>query len=78
MKLLIALAVLILGVWLWRTHRQPPSEGQAPVPGKPKSEPLPHEMVACRACAMHIPAAEAIVGKLGSYCCAEHMNQSEP
>ncbi|MBK9575066.1 MAG: hypothetical protein IPO43_21440 [Rhodoferax sp.] len=77
MKLLIYVAVLILGVWLWRAHRQPPSKGQPPVPGKSKSGALPHEMVACRACAMHIPAAEAVVGKLGSYCCAEHMNHSE-
>lgn len=77
MKFLITLGVLILGIWLWRAQRTPPSAGQ-PMPGKAKSEALPQEMVACRQCAMHIPAAEAVVGKLGSYCCAEHLNRSEP
>lgn len=77
MKFLIALAVLIFGVWLWRTQRTPPEAGQS-LRGKAKSEALPQEMVRCRQCAMHVPAAEAVVGKLGSYCSVEHLNRSEP
>ncbi len=77
MKLLIALAVLAVGVWLWRTRRTPP-EADRSVRGKAKSEALPQEMVRCHNCAMHVPAAEAVVGKLGSYCSVEHLNRSEP
>lgn len=77
MKLLIALAVLAVGVWLWRTQRTPP-EADRSVRGKAKSESLPQEMVRCHRCAMHVPAAEAVVGKLGSYCSVEHLNRSEP
>ncbi len=76
MKLLIALAVLVVGVWLWRSQRTPP-EADRSVRGKTKSESLPQEMVRCHTCAMHVPAAEAVVGKLGSYCSVEHLNRSE-
>jgi uncharacterized protein len=34
-------------------------------------------MVRCRHCGMHIPGNEAISGKLGSYCSAEHLRISE-
>ena len=77
MKFLIALGVVIFGVWLWRTQRTPPQAGQ-PIRGKDKSESLPQEMVRCHQCAMHVPASEAVVGKLGSYCSIEHLNRSEP
>lgn len=77
MKFLIALGVLILGVWLWRTHRTPPQAGE-PLQGAKKAESLPQEMVRCHQCAVHIPAAEAVAGKLGNYCSAEHLSRSEP
>jgi len=27
---------------------------------------------------MHLPAAEAVLGKQGNYCCTEHLKLSEP
>lgn len=77
MKLLTILAVLCLGVWLWRAQRRPTIKDQTPEPGPTQSEQAPHEMVACRACAVHIPAGEAHVGRLGSYCSADHLKRSE-
>lgn len=77
MKFLIALGVLVFGVWLWRTQRTRPQAGE-PLQSAKKAESLPQEMVRCHQCAVHIPAAEAVVGKLGSYCSIDHLNHSEP
>lgn len=75
MKVLLILVVLLLGLWLWRSNRQTkPNPGAAPDPAAAK----PLAMVRCSVCAVHIPAADAVPGKLGSYCSADHLHRAEP
>jgi len=69
----LLLLLVLAGVWLWRSR--PASLGQRPTP--PQSPPT-LDTVACSLCAVHIPRAEAVQGKRGSYCCPEHLRQAEP
>lgn len=73
MKVLLILAVVLIGVWLLRNRQGPSASGSTNRPVEPK----PQDMVRCRHCGMHIPGNEAIAGKQGSYCCAEHQRLSE-
>lgn len=77
MRFLLILGVLIFAVWLWRSQRNTP-EDRTPAPRQPQTGALPQEMIRCRQCGVHLPAAEAAIGKLGHYCCAEHLKLSEP
>jgi len=72
---LLALVVLVvLVVLLWRNRwSRPVQRKQTPPP--PSSQ--PQEMVACAQCGVLLPSSEGVVGKTGTYCCAEHMNASE-
>jgi uncharacterized protein len=74
MKLLLVLLVVLVGVWLWRTNRQsdPKLKRQTP-----KAAPKPLDMVRCALCSIHVPSAEAIQGKKGLYCCADHRQRAE-
>ncbi len=71
--LLVLFAVLLL-IWLWRSNRQ---AGPGDVPSR-KVTPDPQPMVGCSLCSVHVPAAEAVHGKSGAYCCAEHRRRAEP
>lgn len=71
---LIALALLAL-IWLWRSWRQDKPASKSPQ--TPSAAP-PQEMVRCTLCALHLPAADAVAGNKGSYCCAEHRQRAEP
>jgi len=73
-KALLMLAVLLAAVWLWRQR----SSQTAVNPPPQAKTPVPQDMLRCRQCGMHIPGTEAITGRQGSYCCAEHLRQSEP
>ena len=75
MKFLLVLAVVLVGVWLWRSNRQ---TGQKLNRQQPKATPEPLEMVRCALCAVHVPAAEAVQGKNGVYCSADHRHHAEP
>jgi uncharacterized protein len=76
MKMLLLLAALALGLWLWRSGRGAASSHSQP---KPSAKPAPkaQEMIPCTLCQMHVPQAEAIAGKQGSYCCEQHRRQAE-
>lgn len=75
MKLLLILGVLLLVVWLWRSRRHD-------APGRdPASRPTaagPQEMIRCALCSVHVPGADAIEGKNGWYCSADHRQRAEP
>ena len=74
MKVLLILVVLLLGLWLWRSNRQiKPKPG--PAPDRAASKPA--AMVRCSVCALHIPVADALEGKLGSYCSVDHLHRAE-
>lgn len=80
MKYLIVLAVLAVAFWIWRSNRVG-SQSQ-PVPKTTKAEPgsasTPVQtMLQCAHCGVHLPASDAVAGKQGRYCSAEHRAQLE-
>ncbi len=68
MKYLLVLAVVLAGVWLWRSRR---SQDLPPSRERPLSQ--PGLMVSCRHCGVHLPASEAISDAQGHYCSVEHL-----
>ena len=74
MKLLLVIAVVLFGVWFWRSNRaaNPKPERQKPQTGK-----APLETVGCALCSVHISTADAVPGKKGFYCCPEHRQRAE-
>ncbi len=74
MKLILLVFVILLGVWLWRSSRPTlPRAG----PSKTGTEAQPLDMVSCAFCSVHLPAAEAVQGKQGVYCSADHLARAE-
>jgi uncharacterized protein len=76
MKYLLVLAVVLLAFWIWRNNRikdaTPP-----PSPRKPAALRQPTPMVACLDCGTHLPESEAVKGRQGAYCSAEHRRRHE-
>ncbi len=72
MKFLLLLVVVLVAAWAWRANR--PLE--APKKHKP-TEPQPQDMVSCARCGVHFPKADAVAGRDGLYCCAEHRQHAE-
>lgn len=74
MKYLLVLLLLAVVVWRWRqagavrtTQRVPPRA------------PTTTTMVACKHCAVHLPASDAVPGRNGSfYCSPQHRQLQEP
>jgi len=77
MKLLVLVAALFVGVWLWRSGRFTGTKS-APRRPPPASEARQVEMVRCLHCSVHLPMAEAVQGRLGPYCNGEHRQLAEP
>jgi uncharacterized protein len=73
MKFLLVLAVVLFGVWLFRSGRQDKVTRQKP-PVNPSD---PQEMVSCQLCAVHVPKSDAVPGRNGLYCSAEHRQRAE-
>jgi uncharacterized protein len=79
MKYLLVLAVVAVAFWIWRNNRQN-AQADKKVPfTKDKTSKLaqPQPMLQCAACGVHLPAADAIAGRRGSYCSAAHQKQLE-
>lgn len=74
MRFFLILAVVLAGIWLWRSSRPKPPLLKRPQDKNP-SEPV--TMICCAQCAVHIPSAQAIQGTRGSYCCLDHLHQAE-
>ena len=75
MKFLLLLAVILIGLWVWRSSRR----SRTPPPGGPGTEaPRAIEMVRCDLCGIHCPKLDALPGKRGVYCTAQHRSQAEP
>ena len=47
-------------------------------PKPPPAVQAPAEMVVCHHCGLHLPAADAVTGSLGTYCSADHLRRHEP
>jgi uncharacterized protein len=74
MKYLLVLAVVMLAFWIWRNNRI--NDAASP---RPKRAALrkPTPMVACLDCGTHVPESEAVKGRQGAYCNAEHRRRHE-
>ena len=75
MKYLLVLAVVMVAVWIWRHNRL--NEDAAPAVRRQPRLREPTRMVACRDCGTHLPEDEAVVGRQGVYCSAEHRRRHE-
>ena len=79
MKIVLVLAVVLIGIWLFRLNRrsdrQPPGGDSTRPADKPAAMAL--DMVRCRQCDVHLPKADAIAGKQGVYCSLEHRSRAE-
>ena len=75
MKLLLLIGAVLLGAWLWRSGRRirTGDHVKRKAPEAPQSD-----MVRCLHCAVHLPRAEALPGRLGPYCSTEHQQLAEP
>ena len=79
MKYLLVFALAFVVYLLWRKG-QGAKTGQ-PKTGQPKAgaQPTapPQDMVRCPVCSVHLPAGDAVKGRLALYCSAEHRDQQE-
>ena len=75
MKFLLVLLVVLVGFFVWRSGRtQRVGRPRDAAPPAPKMV----EMVPCARCGVHCARDEAVVGKAGTYCTAQHRSLSEP
>lgn len=70
MKYLLVMAVVLAGVWLWRSRRAATRPPERPMRRPPAQ---PGLMVTCRHCGLHLPASDAISDAQGHYCSVEHL-----
>jgi len=75
MKLLLMLALLAVVFYMLGARRGRPDEPEASA--KPPPPAPPKEMLRCAECGMHMPADEALPGRGGVFCGAEHRNRFE-
>lgn len=73
MKFLLLLVVVFVAAWAWRSGRLTDAAAKQ----KPAAPPPPQDMVSCAQCGVHFPQADAIAGRDGLYCCAEHRQRAE-
>jgi uncharacterized protein len=73
MKALLLLAVIFVGVWLWRSRQDGLNRPAPPPPAPPKAL----DMVQCAQCGLHVAIGEAVQGNQGPYCSQAHLKQSE-
>lgn len=74
MKIVLVLALVLVGVWLFRLNRRSAAQNKRPAE-KPVVMAL--DMVRCRQCDIHLPKADAVTGKQGVYCSLEHRQRAE-
>jgi uncharacterized protein len=72
MKLLVLLIVVLGAVWLWQRGRRAAGPSAA---DRAARKVLP--MVRCHHCGVHVPGGDAIAGRQGAYCSADHRRASE-
>lgn len=79
MKILLTVAVIVLAIWLIRAARRPTGKPDEPVDAQErgKSDVAPLKMLQCAHCGVHLPGVEAVIGRSGSYCTAEHRQRAE-
>ena len=77
MKYLLLIGLLALVFFLLGAKRARPPEVNDKKT-KPKAEPLPpQDMLKCAHCGLHLPRDEALPGRGGVFCSAEHRQAHE-
>lgn len=76
MKYLLVLLVIVIAVGIWRNNRRA-ERGTEAAPPPPPPTPKPSRMLSCAHCGLHLPAADAVQGRDGAYCGAEHRRLAE-
>jgi uncharacterized protein len=74
MRYLLIFLVVLLIAWRWRTSR---SDTARQTQRKQADAPTALDMVRCAQCGVHVPAPDALPGRKGAYCSADHLRQSE-
>lgn len=77
MKYLLVLAVVVVAIWVWRNNRRADATERTAQRATPRAPANPVTMVACRVCGTHLPHTEAVQGRQGVYCSAEHRQRLE-
>jgi uncharacterized protein len=74
-KFLLVFLVVLVIAWRWRTWRESVQTERR----EERARDTPStDMISCRQCGLHLPANEAVAGKLGRYCSKEHRLKLEP
>lgn len=81
MKYLLVILLILVVFWLWQHERRMQKGAGAPPP-RPPVKPAPTddatEIVACSVCQLHLPRAEALIGRAGQpYCSPAHRREAE-
>ncbi|MDO9435817.1 PP0621 family protein [Hydrogenophaga sp.] len=77
MKYLLVLAVVMVAFYIWRNNRLEDHRSRETRKPPPTKSLAPTIMVACRQCGTHLPENEAVHGRQGVYCSAEHQRLLE-
>ncbi len=80
MKYLLVLAVVFIGVLMWRSNRFAASQDKKKQSDREAMRAQTQQiMVSCASCGLHLPQAEALPGLGGEakpwFCCPEHRKQ---
>ncbi|MBX3654734.1 MAG: hypothetical protein KF686_11175 [Ramlibacter sp.] len=75
MKFILVLLVIVIAVFVWRSNRRDSLGSRSAA--RPAPPGAPQDMVRCPVCALHLPRADARVGRRGPYCSDEHRQQAE-
>ncbi len=79
MKYLLVILLILVVFWLWQYERRSQKNAATPPP-RPPCGPGggATEIVACSVCQLHLPRAEALIGRAGqSYCSEAHRREAE-
>ena len=81
MKYLLVILLILVVFWLWQYERRT-QKGVATPPPRPPASPGQSggatEIVACSVCQVHLPRAEALIGRgARPYCSQAHRREAE-
>ena len=77
MKLLIVLLAVLAGVLLWQRGRRLKNQSRQDESPRTNAPAVLQSMLRCARCGVHLPAADAVVGRQGSYCSVNHRHEAE-
>lgn len=76
MKYLLLVAIVVVLIWHWRATRRA-EIAQKKYTQHTKTTSVPLNMVQCDHCQVHLAQSEAVAGRHGHYCSADHLTVAE-